>query len=78
MTCVPSSLQDSRPEGREERMFEAASAARNQTDGLEQQEQEQEEEVGRKVRKRILPAAETLTLRMRKLMMRHKITVSRM
>ena len=62
-------------------MFEAASAARNQTDGLEQQkeqQQEQEEEVGRKVRKRILPAAETLTLRMRRLMMRHKIIVSRL
>jgi len=44
-------------------MFEAVSAARNQTDGLEQQkeqQQEQEQEVGRKVRKRILPAAETL------------------
>ena len=46
-------------------MFEAVSAARNQTDGLEQEHQkEEEEEVGRKVRKRILPAAETLTLRM--------------
>ena len=66
MTCVPSSLQDSRLEVREERMSEAVSAARNQTDGLEQQQQkqEQEQEAGRKVRKRILPAAETLTLRM--------------
>ena len=63
-------------------MFEAVSAARNQTDGLEQQkeqhQQQEEQEVVKKVRKRILPAAETLTLRMRRLMMRHKIAVSRL
>ena len=63
MTCVPSSLRDSRREVREGRRFEAVSAARLLTAGLEQQEEEQP--VGRKERKRILQVAETLTLRMR-------------